>query len=166
MHYCGDKHEFSPLLGSCFNSLWAFTFIKRVWFRKLITMGEMSKQLILAKSLAQMFCICWYYNCWWNYWRPKFYTLLAKQIMLLKLGCLPWVFCISLSGVNAWEPAKLCTFISFLTIHATVLSSWLRLDKETETGIMATIHGFLRNGQGNEEIVQYGLSTSNKEVCQ
>ena len=42
----------------------------------------------------------------------------------------------------------------------------LRLDKGTETGIMATIHGFLRKGHGDitnsAETVHYGPSTSNK----
>ena len=49
------------------------------------------------------------------------------------------------------------------------MSCRLRLDKGTETGLMATIHGFLRKDHGDitnaEETVQYGPSTSNKVQC-
>ena len=50
-----------------------------------------------------------------------------------------------------------------------MISKNLRLDKGTETGQMATIHGFLRqthaDGQANQDAtdtVQYGPSTNNK----
>ncbi|XP_073252070.1 uncharacterized protein [Porites lutea] len=44
-----------------------------------------------------------------------------------------------------------------------VISKYLRLDKGTETGHMATIHAFLRQDQDNEpETVFYGPSTNNK----
>ena len=55
--------------------------------------------------------------------------------------------------------------------YVSVISKNLRLDKGTETGHMATIHGFLRqthaDGQANQQAVdtvQYGPSTSNKVV--
>jgi len=45
-----------------------------------------------------------------------------------------------------------------------------RLDKGTETGLMATIHGFLKKDDRDitnaEETVQYGPSTINKVVLQ
>ena len=47
-----------------------------------------------------------------------------------------------------------------------VISCRLRLDKGTETGTMATIHCYLRNGHNDvenpENTVLYGSSTSNK----
>lgn len=44
-----------------------------------------------------------------------------------------------------------------------MISKYLRLDKGTETGHMATIHAFLRQDQDNEpETVFYGSSTNNK----
>ena len=46
-----------------------------------------------------------------------------------------------------------------------VIASYLRLDKGTETGIMATIHAFLRTNHGDIEpcdTVLYGSSTSNQ----
>ena len=46
-----------------------------------------------------------------------------------------------------------------------VIASYLRLDKGTETGIMATIHAFLRKNHGDTEpcdTVLYGPSTSNQ----
>ena len=50
------------------------------------------------------------------------------------------------------------------------MSCRLRLDKGTETGFMATIHGLLRKDHGDitnaEETVQYGPSKSNKVVLQ
>ena len=58
----------------------------------------------------------------------------------------------------------------FFTIHATVLSCRLKLEKGTETGIMATIHGFLRSRHGDaenaEESLQYRPPTGNKVVWQ
>lgn len=44
-----------------------------------------------------------------------------------------------------------------------VISKFLRLDKGTETGHMATIHAFLRQDQDDEpDTVNYGPSTNNK----
>jgi hypothetical protein len=49
-----------------------------------------------------------------------------------------------------------------------VISKHLRLDKGTETGHMATIHGFLSKGHEDaqdhqpEDTVHFGPSTSNK----
>ena len=46
------------------------------------------------------------------------------------------------------------------------ISSMLRLDKGTETGVMATIHTYLRSGHGDmddpSESIIYGPSTSNQ----
>ena len=43
----------------------------------------------------------------------------------------------------------------------------MRLDKGTETGHMATIHAFLRQGQDAEpNTVTYGRSTNNKVEAQ
>ena len=46
------------------------------------------------------------------------------------------------------------------------MASYLRMDKGTETGIMATMHAFLRNNHGDMEdasdTVLYGPSTSNQ----
>lgn len=44
-----------------------------------------------------------------------------------------------------------------------MISKFLRLDKGTETGHMATIHAFLRQDQDPESnTVTYGPSTNNK----
>lgn len=44
-----------------------------------------------------------------------------------------------------------------------MISKYLRLDRGTETGHMATIHAFLRQDQDNEpDTVFYGPSTNNK----
>ena len=51
----------------------------------------------------------------------------------------------------------------FFSVCIQVISKYLRLDKGTETGHMATIHAFLRQDQDNEpETVFYGPSTNNK----
>ena len=56
-------------------------------------------------------------------------------------------------------------FIPFLV---TVISNHLRLDRGSETGIMATIHALLMDDAGKdlsisgEDTVHYGTSTNNK----
>ena len=46
-----------------------------------------------------------------------------------------------------------------------IIASRLRLDKGTETGVMATMHAYLRQGHGDmkpEDTVIFGKSTSNQ----
>ena len=55
-------------------------------------------------------------------------------------------------------------YLSFMSSFCIqVISKFLRLDKGTETGHMATIHAFLRQDQDDEPVtVFYGPSTNNK----
>lgn len=59
-------------------------------------------------------------------------------------------------------------FSHIIVFHIIEISRYLRLDKGTETGEMATIHAYVRQSHegGNDseavESVQYGPSTSNK----
>ena len=58
-------------------------------------------------------------------------------------------------------------FFHFFLLPSTVISQHLRLDRGSETGIMATIHAYLR--QTHEDVdasntVHYGPSTNNKVI--
>ena len=61
---------------------------------------------------------------------------------------------------------NIATLKMLMMLNVSVISCHLRLDKGTETGIMATIHGFLRREHEDvsnaKETVQYGPSTCNK----
>ena len=56
-----------------------------------------------------------------------------------------------------------------LSFFNTVISQQLRLDRGSETGEMATMHGYLIDKHGDTEdpanSVRYGPSTNNKVVC-
>ena len=55
-------------------------------------------------------------------------------------------------------------YLFYYLFFIQVISKYLRLDKGTETGHMATIHAFLRQEQDEEaDTVFYGPSTNNKE---
>ena len=57
-----------------------------------------------------------------------------------------------------------CWYLDYL-YGSRILLLYLRLDKETETGIMAAMHAFLRRNHGDvnpDGTVIYGPSTSNQ----
>ena len=54
-------------------------------------------------------------------------------------------------------------YLFYYLFFIQVISKYLRLDKGTETGHMATIHAFLRQEEDEEaDTVFYGPSTNNK----
>jgi len=71
------------------------------------------------------------------------------------------IVCYSLVALS-----NIATLKMLMMLNVSVITCRLRLDKGTETGIMATIHGFLRREHEDvsnaEETVQYGPSTCNK----
>ena len=85
-------------------------------------------------------------------------------------GCLD-CFSRKIIFLYVWEsnsdPLLVGSFYMQYLVEAKEMSRYLRLDKGTETGIMATIHTYLISKQDNlmddpTSSVQFGPSTSNK----
>ena len=57
-------------------------------------------------------------------------------------------------------------WLTFTLVDTETLSHFLRLDRGTETGLMATMHSYLHQNQGYHkdptDLIKYGPSTSNK----
>jgi hypothetical protein len=72
-------------------------------------------------------------------------------------GCGVWVSNSDPKIIGRW-------YLDYL-YESKILPTYLRLDKGTETGIMATMHAFLRGNHGDmdpDDTVIYGPSTSNQ----
>ena len=84
-------------------------------------------------------------------------------------GCLD-TFSRKILFLRVWngnlDPRVLAHFYLKHLVDTKTLSHFLRLDRGTETGLMATMHSYLHQNQGYHEdptdSVKYGPSTSNK----